>query len=201
MNPASQPGNVAQPTLAADAKAVSQILELLELLSRSRRRHSFSLRHAGAIDSETLARHASKLLTLSADERTQSAVMDEILVSLGVAETAIAAVYPDLGTFRRLTPLQMVRSVPVRLWRKATGHTLSYELAQSMLAKLHAKRDELTDAWLPLIRSAESSPPRPMSDGLSNTYYSAALPDLGSAQTFGIGSGSPASSSESPQLG
>jgi len=188
MNPASQPGNVAQPTLAADAKAVSQILELLELLSRSRGRHSF-------------ARHASNLLTLSADERTQSAVMDEILVSLGVAETAIAALYPDLGTFRRLTPVQVVRSVPARLWRKATGHTLSYELAQAMLAKLHAKHEELTDAWLPLIRSPESSPPRPMNDGPSNTYYSAAISDLGSAQTFGFGSGSPASSSESPQLG
>jgi hypothetical protein len=201
MNPASQPGYVAQPTLAADAIAVSQILELLELLLRSRRRHSITLRHAGATDSETLARHASKLLTLSADERTQSAVMDEILVSLGVAETAIAALYPDLGPFRRLTPAQMVRSVPARLWRQATGHTLSYELAQSMVAKLHAKHDELNDAWLPLIRSAESSPPRPMNDGPSNMYHSAAIPDLASAQTFGVGSGSPASSSESPQLG
>ncbi len=201
MNPASQPGNVAQPTLAADAKAVSQILELLGLLSRSRGRHSFSLRHAGAMDSETLARHASNLLTLSADERTQSAVMDEILVSLGVAETAIAALYPDLGPFRRLGPVQMVRSVPARLWRKATGHALSYELAQSMVAKLHAKHDELTYAWLPLIRSAESSPPGSMNDGPSNAYYTAAIPDLQSAQTFGFGSGSSASSSESPQLG
>src|SRR5258708_37482771 len=125
MNPASQPGNVAQPTLAADAKAVSQILELLELLSRSRRRHSFSLRHAGATDSETLATHASNLLTLSAAEHTQSAVMAEILVSLAVAETAIAALYPDLGPFRRLTAVQMVRTVRARLSRKATRHTLS----------------------------------------------------------------------------
>lgn len=145
-----------QQAITRYTQALSVILGIIGDLIKERRENASSAKSIRHLDVATLEEHAGKLRALGSDSSRQDAAVSEILVSLDLGSQYIAALYP--GSFRGTGAGTTARiSVLGRLKHPLSRRSRHQELAEAIVAKMAAVRDELEKAWKPLAQGVSPS--------------------------------------------